>query len=193
MKAGQIKHYLHQKYLSKYQNCNNSIIADELKVCGGKAIADVAVINGKMHCFEIKSDHDSFQRLENQIINYDAVFDEITIVVGKKFNKKALSFVPKHWGVLCIYQGNEDNVELNVIRESKPNKNVNAFNIAQFLWKEEAISLLNKYNIKGNHNRKRKWLLWECLSENLQINTLKKEVRETLQNRKNWKTQSAFN
>jgi len=191
MKAGQIKYHLYKTYLQDYKNCDNSLIADELKVCGGRAIADMAVINGRMHGFEIKSDFDSFQRLENQIINYDAVFDTITLVVGKKLNKRAAKHVPRHWGILCIYN-HCDEVKFDLIRAPKENKRIKAFNVSQFLWKEEAINLLVKYQIEGNHKNMRKWLLWELLSKHLEIDTLKTEVRDILRQREDWKTHSAF-
>lgn len=192
MRAGQIKFHLHNDYLFEYSSCADSLIADELKVCGGKAIADVAIINGKMHGYEIKSDYDSFQRLENQILNYDTVFDTITLVVGKKLNKAAKKYIPRHWGLLCIYE-DQGKVVFDEIRNAKENKRINPFNVAQFLWKEEAVFLLNKYNIHGNHQKSRKWLLWELLSTELQLETLKGEVRAILKSRENWKNQSSFN
>jgi len=192
MKAGEIKYYLHQNFLKEYSDCPDSLITDELKVCGGRAIADVAVINGKMICYEIKSDYDSLQRLKNQISNYDLVFDLITIIVGEKFEDKISEFVPNHWGVWSI-KTNKKGPFINVARKPKVNKNVDAFSIAQFLWKDEALHLIDKYKVKGSFKSKRKWLLWEALSNELPLKTLKSEVREILRNRNDWKTSSFFN
>ncbi|EGO6137859.1 sce7726 family protein, partial [Enterococcus faecalis] len=73
----------------KMENTKKSYrIIEEFVICNGEARADVAIVNGIMKGFEIKSDVDSLLRLPNQIEKYDATFDKCTIVVGYKFRKK---------------------------------------------------------------------------------------------------------
>ncbi|UZH06419.1 sce7726 family protein [Heyndrickxia coagulans] len=91
---------LHKENMNKHYR-----VIEELAICDGLARADVVVANGVLHGFEIKSDHDSLDRLSNQIACYDKTFDKITIVVGKKFADKIHEYVPKHWGDRsCIYK-----------------------------------------------------------------------------------------
>jgi hypothetical protein len=58
-------------------------IIEELGVVHGKSRIDIAVINGLMHGYEIKSDKDTLQRLPEQMNMYNSVFNKVTLVVGK--------------------------------------------------------------------------------------------------------------
>jgi hypothetical protein len=58
----------------------------------------VAVINGSLHAFEIKSDSDTLDRLPYQIEAYKGVFEYVTLVCGSRLLKRACSYVPD-WGV----------------------------------------------------------------------------------------------
>ena len=50
------------------------------QVIVGKAVADFILINGKAVVYEIKSDLDSFDRLESQIEAYYHAFDHVCVV-----------------------------------------------------------------------------------------------------------------
>ncbi|HHY79514.1 MAG TPA: sce7726 family protein, partial [Thermoanaerobacter sp.] len=51
----------------------DTIFVNELDICFGTARIDVAVINGKMHGFEIKSEQDNLERLPAQIEAYNKI------------------------------------------------------------------------------------------------------------------------
>jgi hypothetical protein len=54
----------------------------------GKAIADLLVVNGDIHIYEIKSKNDSLSRLEHQLIRYKQCANKVTLVVDQKFITK---------------------------------------------------------------------------------------------------------
>ena len=54
-----------------------ALIIEELGVNHGSARADIAAVNGILHCYEIKSDRDTLLRLPGQIKAYNAVFDQV--------------------------------------------------------------------------------------------------------------------
>jgi len=61
----------------------------------GDARIDLAVVNGKLHGYEIKSDADTLKRLPAQAEVYSAVFDLVTIVVGEHHLDTVRAIVPE--------------------------------------------------------------------------------------------------
>ena len=84
--------------LRKYLHFEEDLALQEFKC--NSARADVAVMNGVMHGFEIKSDSDSLCRLSDQIHAYEGVFDLITVVVGKRLLGAVEADLPSHCGII---------------------------------------------------------------------------------------------
>jgi hypothetical protein len=68
----------------------------------GSSICDLMVVSDVITGFEIKSDRDNYQRLEEQVRTYDRFFDRNYLVVGHTHTASATARVPQHWGILCI-------------------------------------------------------------------------------------------
>lgn len=90
------------KELEKHRSYNKqpSKIFEEFGVRHGTVRIDLAIINGVMHGYEIKSDRDTLSRLPEQMNKYNAVFDKITLVVGKRHLYNAINIVPDWWGIV---------------------------------------------------------------------------------------------
>jgi hypothetical protein len=58
---------LHAKRLRRLKTHPNTLVIDELGLAHAKSRIDVAVINGCIHGYEIKSDKDTLDRLSKQI------------------------------------------------------------------------------------------------------------------------------
>src|SRR3990172_9569406 len=71
-----------------------TFILDELGICRGQVRVDIAVVNGIVHGYEIKSDRDSLRRLGAQVDLYGKVLNRATLVVGQRHLKEALDVVP---------------------------------------------------------------------------------------------------
>lgn len=82
----------------------NTCYTTEFKV--GKSIADVAVFNGTSSVYEIKTEYDTFDRLESQITDYSRVFDKVYIVVPESKKEKALNVAPPHVGIYSLTSRN---------------------------------------------------------------------------------------
>lgn len=80
----------------------------EEKITGMSRADALGVVDGQLIGFEIKSDHDTYARLKRQTADYDELCDINYLVVGKSHRKQADQHIPKHWGILCVY---EENVE----------------------------------------------------------------------------------
>ena len=95
----ELREALHHKLLKEHHGDTNTLVLDELGLRHGTCRVDIAVVNGYLHGYEIKSDADTLQRLPGQVSLYCAVLDRATLVVGEKHAEKAKAHLPDWWGV----------------------------------------------------------------------------------------------
>lgn len=164
-------------------------IVEELGLTHGAARVDVAVVNGILHGYELKSDLDTLIRLPEQIKIYDSVLDKITLVVGKHHLHSAIKMIPDWWGILIakISKSNGKIVFCN-IRKPEENPLKDSISIAKLLWREEALDILEQFNQADGIRSKRRQIIYERLAEVLDQKTLRKKVREYLFFRSNWRS-----
>lgn len=162
-------------------------IIEELGINHGNARIDIAVINGIIHGYELKSDLDTLSRLPDQMKAYNSVFDQITIVVGKTHLYDAINSVPEWWGIEIAKIDSWNNVALHNIREATENPMKSSVSIAKLLWKEEAISILDRFGQSKGLRSKPRIAVYEKLAEILDQQTLRTEVRNCLYSRLNWR------
>lgn len=187
IKDKDIREYLHKNELSTFKKDPNSIVIDELSVCQGEARVDVAVVNGYLHGYEIKSERDTLSRLPGQQEVYNRTFDLLTLVISSSHLKKARKIIPNFWGIIEVK--NEKGLPSFVkIRSPKKNKKIDSFSVAQLLWKNEALDILvQKGHAKGMKS-KPKLILWNKLTDIMSTDELTGIVRSKLKERKNWKS-----
>lgn len=179
----QIRNTLRGKLKEEYVNDPDTIILDELNVCHGEARIDIAIINGAMHGYEIKSDHDTLKRLHKQIEVYNRIFDTVTIVTGITHYKDVLEVVPPWWGVKVAKITGSGETEINDIRNPKLNECIDPFSLAQFLWRSELLELLEIYGIGREVRKMPKFKIWAFVAENIPLSDLKKYVRDCFRKR----------
>jgi hypothetical protein len=170
------------KDLKKYrlENRQPAEIYEELGVKHGTSRIDIAVINGIMHGYEIKSDRDTLKRLPEQMIEFDAVFDRMTLVIGKRHLYKAISIIPDWWGIVVAKIDKNNKVFFQTIRDSEYNQNQVGIAIARLLWKEEALRILEERNKARGVRSKPREFIYQKLANVLDIDILKEKVRHTL-------------
>jgi hypothetical protein len=162
-------------------------IIEELGVQHGTARVDIAVVNGILHGYEIKSDLDTLDRLPEQVKIYNSVFNEVTLVVGRRHLFEAMNMVPDWWGITLAKMGDDHSVLFNCIRKSGKNVNQDITAIAALLWREEALALLEKEGkAKGIRSKPRRYL-YEKLSNVFEHKTLEDKVREVIFFREDWR------
>lgn len=106
--------------------------------------ADVIAVSDVVAGYEIKSDVDSFARLERQVLAYEAICDFNTIVVGPRHLAHARAALPASWGILVAESGER----LRRERPATRNERVEPAAIARQLWKEECVALLKEHGAK---------------------------------------------
>lgn len=161
-------------------------IINELGICDGSARVDIALANGKLCGYEIKSDMDTLERLSGQIEEYNKTFDKITIVVGNKFKDKIESYVPEFWGIEVAYRNKFGNISIKRLRSARLNKNIESRALLELLWKEELKELLSIHGVKGISN-KNKRKLRDIAIETIPLKEIKNFTRETLKIREGWR------
>ncbi|WP_148866666.1 sce7726 family protein [Thermosediminibacter litoriperuensis] len=163
-------------------------IINEMDVCFGISRIDIAVINGKINGYEIKSEQDTLERLPLQIDSYNKVFDTVTIIVGKKHLKNVIEIVPEWWGIYYIYVAEDrKTLVLERKRESKINNHVDVFYLLQLLWKDELLRLLSLNGIEKGVKSKTRIDLCKLVAKSIKENIIKDFVRTTLKSRKTWR------
>ena len=167
-----------KEYLS--ENGQPAEIFEELGVRHGTARIDIAVINGVMHGYEIKSDRDTLERLPEQMNEFNDVFDKLTLVVGKRHLYAAINIVPDWWGIVVAKIDATNKIFFQTIREAGNNQNQVGVSIARLLWKEEALQILEERNNARGVRSKSREFIYQKLARVLDIDTLKEKVRDTL-------------
>lgn len=163
-------------------------IVEEFAVEHGAARADIAVVNGVLHGYEIKSDKDTLSRLPEQMDAYNSVFDRVTLVVGKQHIYEAITLVPDWWGVLIAKISPESSVVLNHIREAKENTGQRNLSIARLLWRGEALRILEEAGEAVGLRSKPRERIYEKLSTVFDQATLEEKVRDALFIREDWRS-----
>ena len=105
MNDAQIRAATKKALLVQHMGDAETVIFEELGVQHGLARIDLAVVNGELHGFELKSARDTLARLPEQAESYGRVFDRITLVVEERHVRGAVELVPDWWGVQSCLPG----------------------------------------------------------------------------------------
>lgn len=134
------KNAIANKILLGKHNLNTSHLLTEFRV--GKCKADVVVLNGTSTVYEIKSEFDSFVRLEKQIQAYLDIFDHINVITSNSQVAKLENILPDKVGILVLTNRNT----ISTIRESETNKkNINPSILFDSLRKIEYMKVIKEY------------------------------------------------
>ena len=158
-----IRQNFHKKILRRQHAQKDTLVIDELGLNHGKCRADIAVINGHLAAYEIKSNNDSLRRLEEQVKSYNAVFDKISIVVGDRYINSIKNYIPEWWGVIVSLRGPKGAVNFDIIRKARTNKNIDPISIARLLWRNEAEEILQQKKLSPRILRQPRAILYEYL------------------------------
>ena len=164
----------------RYSDPEHDLIVEEFGC--NSARADVAVINGALHAFEIKSDSDTLDRLYGQIEAYRGVFEYVTLVCGRRLLERARATVPDWWG-LQKAEYRSGCVVLRNIRSPKLNRSQDAIALAGMLWKVEALACLRKHGYRVVTSRNAAEEVSHAVAEYIPVPVLTDEVRRAIKAR----------
>lgn len=187
MKDADLRTALLRSLSNRHSRDPQTLILEELGLRHGAARVDVAVINGALHGYELKSDSDSLVRLARQAEIYNSVLDRVTLVAGRRHAEKAAGMVPEWWGVLVAEMGPRGGVRFSSARRARNNPAPEALAVAKLLWRDEALSLLQRLQAAEGFRSKRRAAIYARLAEVAGLEEVRAMVRNQLRNREGWR------
>lgn len=187
MNDAQIRAATKKALLVQHTGDAETVIFEELGVQHGLARIDLAVVNGELHGFELKSARDTLARLPEQAESYGRVFDRVTLVVEERHVRGAVDLVPDWWGVRVAY---EESGELRFcdLRHAVKNSSPDPAAIVALLWREEALHLLEELGLAGGVRWKCRAEIYSRIVTKTDIDVLCHRVRTCLRERLNWRS-----
>jgi hypothetical protein len=183
----QIRAALHKQKLKRLHARPDTLIVDELGLAHADVIVDVAVINGHLHGFEIKSAADSLSRLPRQIQVYEECLEKLTIVCDRKHLRGVSELAPDWCGVLQVTKGTRGGIVFETVRSPKLNPHVRADRLAHLLWRPEVVDLLRTLDIPPKLLRQPRKQLYACLAEHFTTREITAFIRQSMGNRQVWR------
>lgn len=153
----------------------------------GKSRADVVMITENALCgIEIKSDADTYTRLETQVKDYDKYYDLNFVVVGSSHGMHIGEHVPKYWGIITVEEI-ENGLDFYILRQPEQNPKVKWKKKIEILWRPELVQL-QEWNEMPKYKEKSKQFVRDKIIERLENgkideDTLRKQVSELLMER----------
>lgn len=166
-------------------------VIHELDLCQAAARIDLAVVNGRMIGWEIKSQADTLARLPRQQAVYSKIFDRVWLAVAPRHLPAALEQVPPWWGVV-VAEGSPGECMLRTVRHSRLNRQVDLHSLVRLLWRAEALEELDRLGLAEGMRRAPRRVLWEVLAgavpRDISAAQLRRVVRERLRTRSGWRS-----
>lgn len=132
------KNFITKKILFGRHSLNTSTLLNEFRV--GSSLADLVLINGKSVVYEIKTELDTPERLEDQLADYRKAFAQIYLVTHHSLTDKYLSILrDDDVGVIAL----TNNFTLSEVREAKEEtKHLDITTMFKSLRKEEYSNII---------------------------------------------------
>lgn len=186
MRDADVRSALHALLRVWHEDEPDTRVVDELDLCNGSARVDVAVMNGKLTCWEIKSPRDRLDRLPGQVDFYSRVSDEAWLVTDEAHLGAARPIVPEWWGLMMIGVAPDGSPELVVERDATTNPEIDPAALVRLLWRDEAVAVLAEHGVAVAARAPRREL-WAALVDQLSADELRAAVRERLKARTGWR------
>jgi len=188
MRDADIRQVLRQQLDRNFKNDDATFIIEELGLCRGTVRVDIAVVNGALKGYEIKSDRDTLTRLSAQAATYSRIFDTMTVVVAERHLSMAQALVPVWWGIqMAVAPDASTPLLITPIRHEIANPSVDPGSLVQLLWRDEVLVLLEQVGASSSLKSKPRRVLWEALARTVPLSKLQDMVRACLRSRSRWR------
>lgn len=184
----EIRQAFHKKKLKHQHADKQTLVIDELGLMHGSNRIDIAVVNGCIHGYEIKSSKDTLTRFGDQLDTYLKTMQKLTVVVAPNHLNEVLELVPEWVGVITADKGRKGAIHFRTLRKAKKNPVVEPINVAHLLWKDETQALLEKLGVPSNIRRGTRLDLYKVLVDQINLDDLVKNIKTTFERRSNWRT-----
>jgi hypothetical protein len=186
-KDSDIRSALHSKRLKHLKDHPDTLVIDELGLAHARSRIDVAVINGSIHGYEIKSSRDKLDRLDVQIDIYRQTLQKLTVVAASRHVDGVLTRAPEWCGVIEAEQRPRGGIRFNVVRTARTNPDVDPVMMAHLLWRTEVMDLLLQIGYPPRELRRSRKQLYELLCEALTLREITTSIRTFMTQRRAWR------
>lgn len=160
---------------------NDAVLINEMVVANWSRRADLAVANGRLWAFEIKSDLDTLVRLKGQVETYQQRFDKVVVVTTERYASRAAAMLPDSVGLWIVEPINESGGKVRVVRPGRVVEVRERAALLGFLLKTELVSLLRAEAKSASIELHRREL--EKRASELPVSTIRRFVISSLKAR----------
>ena len=145
----------------------------------GKSRADVImVLENEVVGIEIKSDADTYARLDRQVKDYDRYFDRNIVVVGSPHAHHISEHVPEWWGIISVEEI-DGLCDFYIVREPAANPKCKLLHKTKLLWRPE-IAHIQELNKLPAYRQKSKDFVRKKILEKVPEETLHRQISDEL-------------
>lgn len=145
----------------------------------GKSRADVImVLENEVVGIEIKSDADTYARLDRQVKDYDRYFDRNIVVVGSRHAHHISEHVPEWWGIISVEEI-DGLCDFYIVREPAANPKCKLLHKTKLLWRPE-IAHIQELNKLPAYRQKSKDFVRKKILEKVPKETLHHQISDEL-------------
>ena len=160
----------------------------------GQSRADIVMVVPKaLYGIEIKSDADTYARLERQVRDYNLYYDYNMVVVGTSHAAHIEEHVPDWWGIITVEQDGEK-TDFYLMREAQLNPGMDWNHKIEILWRPE-LAHIQELNRMAAYKQKSKRFVADKIVEKIEPEVLAVQLSEELFERdytKIWETIQTF-
>ena len=188
MRDADIRRVLRQQLENSFKADDATMIIEELGLCRGIVRVDIAVVNGVLKGYEIKSDQDTLSRLAAQAETYNRVFETMTVVVAERHLRAAEMLIPGWWAIqVATTRHSSSPLIIEHVRAESTNPCVDAGSLVQLLWRDEVLEVLGQITGSKPLKSKPRRVLWGTLASAVPLPELKAIVCKYLRSRSRWR------
>ncbi|WP_408741705.1 sce7726 family protein [Vibrio mediterranei] len=184
----EIRQAFHKKKLKVQHSDENTLVIDELGLLHGSNRIDIAVVNGCIHGYEIKSSKDTLGRFEDQLKAYSQTLQKLTVVSAPNHVDDVLKLSPEWVGVMVADKGSKGGIHFRSLRQAKKNPNINPLKVAHLLWKDETLAILEELGLPPKLRKGNRQDLYRNLVEHISLEQLVSSIKLTFMERTNWRS-----
>lgn len=145
----------------------------------GRSRADAVMVTEEgLFGVEIKSDADTYARLERQVRDYNLYYDYNYVVVGTSHAVHIGEHLPQWWGIITVEQV-EGEADFYVLRKPAPNPEMDWQRKISILWRPE-LARIQRLNGLPEYKEKSKLFVQKKLLEKVPAEILQKHLCEEL-------------
>ncbi|MDO4322375.1 MAG: sce7726 family protein [Lachnospiraceae bacterium] len=145
----------------------------------GRSRADIMmVLPEALVGIEIKSDADTYARLERQVKDYDRFFDYNYVVAGSTHGLHIGEHVPDWWGIITVEEA-EGQTDFYMLRQPGRNPKTDWRRKLSILWRPE-LAQLQEWNSLPKYREKSKDFVIDKLLQRVSKEELAWQVSEVL-------------